>query len=306
MTVDADTTLAALLASRAAARRQRRQGAVDRPPAFQISRRRRRPAASCVSPRRAARNGRVRRAADRTRRLRPRHRRRAAPVRRRRADAGDRARWKRSSARKPCRAFGPAPLVHANQVRSPLLVRRGERVSVRARAAGVAVRTYAMAQQDGSLGDLVQVQASKARNATPPACRACASWKCLPPARRPATSPRSRRNRDIREIDRHDMTRHATSPHRHRKSAPLAPRAVARQPSRAQDGSLMLRSAAAGAGAAAVARERLVHVPRAAARSPAARAAAARHHHGDRRLPHADAERGRRRDRGRPSRSTPC
>jgi flagella basal body P-ring formation protein FlgA len=43
------------------------------------------------------------------------------------------------------------------QLRSPLLVRRGELVSVRARAAGVVVRTYATAQQDGSLGDLVQV-----------------------------------------------------------------------------------------------------------------------------------------------------
>ena len=46
-----------------------------------------------------------------------------------------------------------------SQVRAPLLVRRGERVSVRARAAGIVVRTYATAQQDGSLGDLVQVQA---------------------------------------------------------------------------------------------------------------------------------------------------
>ena len=47
----------------------------------------------------------------------------------------------------------------STQVRSPLLVRRGERVSVRARAAGVVVRTYATAQQDGSLSDLIQVQA---------------------------------------------------------------------------------------------------------------------------------------------------
>ena len=49
-------------------------------------------------------------------------------------------------------------LLLANQVRSPLIVRRGERVSVRARAAGVTVRTYAVAQQDGSLGELVNVQ----------------------------------------------------------------------------------------------------------------------------------------------------
>jgi flagella basal body P-ring formation protein FlgA len=49
-------------------------------------------------------------------------------------------------------------LVIGSQVRSPIIVRRGERVSVRARAAGVSVRTYAVAQQDGSLGELVMVQ----------------------------------------------------------------------------------------------------------------------------------------------------
>jgi flagella basal body P-ring formation protein FlgA len=49
-------------------------------------------------------------------------------------------------------------MVLSNQVRTPLLVRRGERVSVCAKAAGVTVRTYAIAQQDGSLGDLIAVQ----------------------------------------------------------------------------------------------------------------------------------------------------
>lgn len=60
-------------------------------------------------------------------------------------------------------AIRPETIVLSNQVRSPLLVRRGERVSVRARAAGVLVRTYATAQQDGSLGDLIQVQAIEGR-----------------------------------------------------------------------------------------------------------------------------------------------
>jgi flagella basal body P-ring formation protein FlgA len=52
----------------------------------------------------------------------------------------------------------PHSLIMANQVRSPILVHRGERVSVRARAAGISVRTFAVAQQDGSLGDLVTVE----------------------------------------------------------------------------------------------------------------------------------------------------
>jgi flagella basal body P-ring formation protein FlgA len=49
-------------------------------------------------------------------------------------------------------------LLLANQVRSPYLVRRGERVSVVARGGGITVRTYALVQQDGGLGDLVAVQ----------------------------------------------------------------------------------------------------------------------------------------------------
>jgi flagella basal body P-ring formation protein FlgA len=52
----------------------------------------------------------------------------------------------------------PDSLIMANQVRSPIIVHRGERVSVRARAQGVSVRTFAVAQQDGSLGDLVTVE----------------------------------------------------------------------------------------------------------------------------------------------------
>lgn len=61
----------------------------------------------------------------------------------------------------------PDSIIQSNQLRSPVIVRRNERVSVRARAAGVSVRTYAIAQQDGGMGDLVMVQsvASKERYA---------------------------------------------------------------------------------------------------------------------------------------------
>jgi flagella basal body P-ring formation protein FlgA len=54
-------------------------------------------------------------------------------------------------------------LLYINQVRSPLLVRKGERVTVRARAGSVVARTYGTVQQDGSLGELVQVQALEGR-----------------------------------------------------------------------------------------------------------------------------------------------
>lgn len=44
------------------------------------------------------------------------------------------------------------------QLRAPLMIRRGERVAIKVRAAGIVVRTYATAQQNGCLGDLIPVQ----------------------------------------------------------------------------------------------------------------------------------------------------
>jgi len=49
-------------------------------------------------------------------------------------------------------------LIRENQLRAPTQVSRGETVSVIARTAGIAVRTYATAKQDGALGELVQVE----------------------------------------------------------------------------------------------------------------------------------------------------
>jgi flagella basal body P-ring formation protein FlgA len=55
-------------------------------------------------------------------------------------------------------------MIMTSQVRTPLLVRRGDRVSVCAKAAGVKVSTYAIAQQDGSLGDLIAVQSLETKD----------------------------------------------------------------------------------------------------------------------------------------------
>lgn len=49
-------------------------------------------------------------------------------------------------------------VIYKNQVRKPLLVLRGESVEVYATTGGISVKTYAVARQDGALGDLVQVQ----------------------------------------------------------------------------------------------------------------------------------------------------
>jgi flagella basal body P-ring formation protein FlgA len=56
------------------------------------------------------------------------------------------------------RGISADTVLQANQLRSPLQVQRGETVKVFARTAGITVSTYAVVQQDGSLGDLVQAQ----------------------------------------------------------------------------------------------------------------------------------------------------
>lgn len=49
-------------------------------------------------------------------------------------------------------------LIYKNQVRAPLQVKRGETVSIFASTGGISVKTFAIARQDGALGDLIQVQ----------------------------------------------------------------------------------------------------------------------------------------------------
>jgi flagella basal body P-ring formation protein FlgA len=56
------------------------------------------------------------------------------------------------------RAIEADAFLQSNQVRAPMQVQRGETVKVIARAGGITVSTFATVQQDGSLGDLVQVQ----------------------------------------------------------------------------------------------------------------------------------------------------
>jgi len=49
-------------------------------------------------------------------------------------------------------------ILQENQVRAPLQVERGETVTVVARTGGISVRTFAVARQDGAMGDLVQIE----------------------------------------------------------------------------------------------------------------------------------------------------
>jgi flagella basal body P-ring formation protein FlgA len=55
-------------------------------------------------------------------------------------------------------AIRAGAMVLAGQTRPATLVRRGERVSVQAKAAGVVVRTFATAAQDGAAGELIMVE----------------------------------------------------------------------------------------------------------------------------------------------------
>jgi flagella basal body P-ring formation protein FlgA len=60
--------------------------------------------------------------------------------------------------RETTRAIPEGKVLDANSIRQPLLVRRGDVVTVYARSAGVCVRSTARAREDGSLGDLVTVE----------------------------------------------------------------------------------------------------------------------------------------------------
>jgi flagella basal body P-ring formation protein FlgA len=54
--------------------------------------------------------------------------------------------------------LSPGALVLENHLQAPRLVERGETVTVFARTGGIQVRTHVVAKQDGSLGDLIQVE----------------------------------------------------------------------------------------------------------------------------------------------------
>ncbi len=56
------------------------------------------------------------------------------------------------------RTISANAILQENHVRAPLQVQRGETVTVVARTGGVLVRTFAIARQDGAMGDLVQIE----------------------------------------------------------------------------------------------------------------------------------------------------
>lgn len=60
--------------------------------------------------------------------------------------------------REAVRSIDANTVIQESQTRSPLQVQRGETVKVFARTGGITVSTFAIVQQNGALGDLVQVQ----------------------------------------------------------------------------------------------------------------------------------------------------
>jgi flagella basal body P-ring formation protein FlgA len=56
------------------------------------------------------------------------------------------------------RAIPAGAVVQSSMLRSPLVIRRGEIITVYARSAGIRVRTTARAREDGGLGDLISVE----------------------------------------------------------------------------------------------------------------------------------------------------
>jgi flagella basal body P-ring formation protein FlgA len=61
------------------------------------------------------------------------------------------------------RAIPAGKLVTGDSLRTPLVIRRGEVVTVYAKSAGIRVRTIARARDDGSLGDLIAVESMQDR-----------------------------------------------------------------------------------------------------------------------------------------------
>jgi len=61
------------------------------------------------------------------------------------------------------RAVTPGTILQKNLMRAPYQVQRGETVTIFARTGGISVRTFAVAKQDGALGDLVQAETLEGR-----------------------------------------------------------------------------------------------------------------------------------------------
>lgn len=64
-------------------------------------------------------------------------------------------------------AINEGQMINLSQLRKPLLIKRGEVIRVRARAAGVQITTTARATEDGALGDIVMVESLENRKKYP-------------------------------------------------------------------------------------------------------------------------------------------
>jgi flagella basal body P-ring formation protein FlgA len=61
------------------------------------------------------------------------------------------------------RVIQAGQVIFSDDVQAPLLVKRGEEVTVYARGGGIQVRTLARARQDGARGELVPVESLETR-----------------------------------------------------------------------------------------------------------------------------------------------
>jgi flagella basal body P-ring formation protein FlgA len=57
------------------------------------------------------------------------------------------------------RTIQPGEVIYSDQVQAPLLVKRGDAITVTAQGGGIRVRTTARARQDGARGELIEVEA---------------------------------------------------------------------------------------------------------------------------------------------------
>ena len=60
-------------------------------------------------------------------------------------------------------AIEPGDMIFTDHVQAPVLVKRGEMITVVSQGGGIRVRTTARSRQDGAKGDLVQVESADKR-----------------------------------------------------------------------------------------------------------------------------------------------
>ncbi len=118
------------------------------------------------------------------------------------------------------RAIQAGEIVYSDQVAAPLLVHRGETITVVAQGGGIRVRTSALARQDGTRGELVQVESQDTKQRYDARVIGRKEASVLAPAR-PSESPAE----TVADARTADVRREVPAFRRYRQQIPAPPQA---------------------------------------------------------------------------------